>query len=1053
MKKKIVFSCLLLLAVAVAVFAVVSIRGDIDGDGGVDTRDVVRVVENVRDGVFSDAADLSGDGLVTVDDARIVQDIYLQTSPFASALKVIEKGADRSLSLDFMMSEDVAFDGGGDIVIEFGMSNSGVGFTPLYNAGGDAVVYSAKASISLLDTVKPGVLLNAAVSVAKSKITNVPLAKLCADGDITFIAKVKTLSSTGEVVKTETYTSTPSERTVNAPLTAQISMESVDMLGRLNYSLLPTNVNDEIIPTRENRDVGIFYSIWLGNQGDTVYDIRDIFKKQMEGLNLIDPFTGKPRNNTDAATYVTKIKSLTGGTSGFFNNIWGREKSWINYGTESEPNYRQDYLPSTNTDDHQFAPMHYWARPLWGYYYQSEKWVIAKQLEMFINAGIDFIYFDFTDYIVPYANTFKNVLDVYKDYHEQGWDVPKLLINCTFGNGISNGNFASDSPFYVDATDYTSRNMIDLMYDCIINNPNLKDEYWDLWYRLPNDAKPCVMARLTNPTPSAAVLANLTVKVGSSPNAGNNQHQYFNRTAKVMTPTTNGIPWIDYHRPQWVYSHSGNPAGVPATSAVAVAPSQNGRTTGASFTAFYGIRGKVTSVSSGGGRYNNEMNMGRSYYSNMNMNEAYNNISGYWNAFNTEAVPTSTASDTAVNGFITAGTEPRTAFYGFNFEEQMSVASTLDPTMILITVWNEWMGTKFYTSNVIGGYQGINFVDDVDLENSRDMEPTKGGSEDSYYLQMTRTIREHKLKNAESNENRSMNGASIIFGESNFMQWADKGYVYRSFDNKYTAERNHKALQIPDPSDGRYSFTDIGWQDYGADGNPQTWSGGWDQIVVYSSPWYRPQTPEFLKSEYGVTMKNSSDPEDSDWGAIKPYFVDNSGRNNIIETRVTYDDVNVYFYVKTKETITSAGDASWMNLLISTNFETVEQSAYQREGVGLSAANAQPKFDFIKTADGFGNYQFIINQSRSTIDGTVSVERFTTVGNFNARTSLGNAAYEISGNEMHICIPRTMLGLESGVRFAFKWTDNVTDMSDVYESYYKTGNAAPIGRLNYYFSS
>ena len=1088
MKKKliVIVSVMLVLSItALAVFAAIIIRGDLNGDGRIDTKDIVIIAEKIKNGqqntLTLTAADIDNDGAVTISDAKKLQDIYLNTSAYSSVLNVVENGSVRSLALGLSVPSDVSLDGDGDIVIAFGISNSGVDFAPLYDSTNEPVVFSAKTDTGASGKINAETLLSAVVEDAENSL-NVPIAALCKDSDITFIARVMTLSANGEIANTTDYKSIPSQRTVDDETTARISMQSYDMLDRINYSLLPDNFadgDDNKVLTADKKDVGIFWFPWLGDPTTTAYNIYDIVRGQVD--SMIDPATEKPytsqvTNYQNAILNMSRATSDAAGRTLFKANFWGRSKDW-------NANSKQHY------DDNNFSSYvmkHYWSQPLWGYYYTKDQWAAAKQIELFINAGIDYLAIDATNgYMYSYDTV--TFLDVLKYYQDLGWKVPKILLFCGGDGGSGHASSLAaqmewyegvptifykvpTNPYYIDNDiDYTTRNMADFVCDAIFFNPRMA-KYSTLWYHLPNDPRPALIHSNSSPAPVLETKQRISLKVLAWPGSGtgsggpNNQSFLANGTEQKVD---NVIPWMEYHRPQWLYDLyttdpiTGNidktdPAG--QFKAMVVSAEQGGRNTGQGLTAFWGLIGKYARVGSNPNyRYNNEINMGRSYYSgNTSNNKSFNQLTGYFNAYNTAAAPSigATSSDTFFAGMRTAGTRQRVSYYGFNMEDQMRVMYDLNPNIVTMTGWNSWTVDKHYDGGTRYGtttYYGVSFPDSADLEYSGDLEPMKDGCEDTYYLQMTRGIRDFKLKNETANEIKPMLKSGIIFGESNFTQWADKGLTYRSFENEFTEVRNHRSMHVGDPSDGRYSFTDIGWQDEGAP-DVSTLTGGGNQIVSFASPWYRPQTPEVLMEKYGIIMK--TDP--NDWDMMRPFLYDASGRNNIIETKVTYDDVNVYFYVKTRENITAAGDASWMNLLISTNFETEKKTAFDVEGVGINTntnPNAQPKFDFIKTADGFGNYQFIINQSRNTADGTVSVERFTTVGNFNARTSLGDAKYEISGNEMHICIPRTMLGLESGVRFAFKWTDNVTDMSDVYESYYKTGNAAPIGRLNYYFNS
>lgn len=72
--------------------------------------------------------------------------------------------------------------------------------------------------------------------------------------------------------------------------------------------------------------------------------------------------------------------------------------------------------------------------------------------------------------------------------------------------------------------------------------------------------------------------------------------------------------------------------------------------------------------------------------------------------------------------------------YGLNFAEQFEYALSLDPEVIFITGWNEW----------IVGNQSGHFTDQFTPLASRDIEPSKGVLKDHYYYQMVEFIRQFK---------------------------------------------------------------------------------------------------------------------------------------------------------------------------------------------------------------------------------------------------------------------------------------------------------------------
>ncbi|MDR0869657.1 MAG: hypothetical protein LBN39_02590 [Planctomycetaceae bacterium] len=79
--------------------------------------------------------------------------------------------------------------------------------------------------------------------------------------------------------------------------------------------------------------------------------------------------------------------------------------------------------------------------------------------------------------------------------------------------------------------------------------------------------------------------------------------------------------------------------------------------------------------------------------------------------------------------------------YGYNIGEQFDYAIKQDPKIIFITGWNEWVAMRF--KNMVPN-EPVGFVDLCDTNNSRDIEPMKGGFFDNYYMQMIADIRRYK---------------------------------------------------------------------------------------------------------------------------------------------------------------------------------------------------------------------------------------------------------------------------------------------------------------------
>ena len=96
---------------------------------------------------------------------------------------------------------------------------------------------------------------------------------------------------------------------------------------------------------------------------------------------------------------------------------------------------------------------------------------------------------------------------------------------------------------------------------------------------------------------------------------------------------------------------------------------------------------------------------------------------------------------------VSKGVDPRVDgyLYGWNFQEQWDRAHELDPELIFVTGWNEYIAGMWLPEH---GWTGkpFSFVDQYNWNCSRDIEPNKGWGDkgDVYYLQLVDNIRKFK---------------------------------------------------------------------------------------------------------------------------------------------------------------------------------------------------------------------------------------------------------------------------------------------------------------------
>lgn len=212
-----------------------------------------------------------------------------------------------------------------------------------------------------------------------------------------------------------------------------------------------------------------------------------------------------------------------------------------------------------------------------------------------------------------------------------------------------------------------------------------------------------------------------------------------------------GFPWIDFNRKQKVYPKGG----VNGGSVMSVSVSQH---PGWPFSDSIQYKDVSTSIA------------GQTYY-NTNWGRGYTTAAGL--------------------------NDPSKIDEGANFQEQWNNAISEDPSTVFVTGWNEWIAVKFYeditvttgvTSRVNIPNRRVFFVDTLNEEFSRDIEPMKGGYGDNYYLQMIQNIRAYKGTGI----------GEVVLGQKQTIDVSDSVKQWESVQTSFrdfvgdAVERNHK---------------------------------------------------------------------------------------------------------------------------------------------------------------------------------------------------------------------------------------------------------------------
>ncbi|MEI7730969.1 MAG: hypothetical protein WCO56_15445 [Verrucomicrobiota bacterium] len=152
-------------------------------------------------------------------------------------------------------------------------------------------------------------------------------------------------------------------------------------------------------------------------------------------------------------------------------------------------------------------------------------------------------------------------------------------------------------------------------------------------------------------------------------------------------------------------------------------------------------------------------------------------------------------------------------------------------------------------------------------------------------------------------------------------------------------------------------------------------------------------------------------------------YVNQTGRNDIVAAKVSYDARNVYFYVRTAEPLTPPGQSNWMLLFLDTDGNHT---------------------------NGWLGYDFVVNRSVGPAQ-TTSLEQHHRAPKASPYSwqPLAQVEYRMAGNELELAIPRTALGLDKlPAVIDFKWADNIQQTGD-WSDFTLNGDAAPNDRFNY----
>jgi hypothetical protein len=292
------------------------------------------------------------------------------------------------------------------------------------------------------------------------------------------------------------------------------------------------------------------------------------------------------------------------------------------------------------------------------------------------------------------------------------------------------------------------------------------------------------------------------------------------------------------------------------------------------------------------------------------------------------------------------GFDPRAEgyLYGWNFQEQWDRAMEIDPELVFVTGWNEYIAGRVADWPPNKPYY-MAFPDEFDWDRSRDIEPNKG--------------------------------------------WGDRGDVYymQLVDNV----RRFKGMVEPEKPSPEMTIR-IGKTD------------GWDKVLPY------------YKHYKGNTLHRNHKGYGGD------FYINNSGRNDIVGAKVARDLNSLFFYAETADPLSPASDRNWMMLFLDTD------------------RNKQT---------GWNGYDFVIN--RKSPKGRSAFVEINIGGRWEWEVA-GQARYAVNANMLELIVERQLLNLTGkDIDIEFKWNDNMQENGNIMD-FYVNGDTAPGGRFNFVYS-
>ena len=486
----------------------------------------------------------------------------------------------------------------------------------------------------------------------------------------------------------------------------------------------------------------------------------------------------------------------------------------------------------------------WWAEPLFGYYRTTDAWVLRKHAEMLADAGVDVVFFDCTNGSFTWKTSYLKLLEVWEQARIDGVKTPQIAFLLPFS--ASDGTLASLTELYNDLYQpglyqdlwfmWKGKPIImaypevlkpkegdtaamkfaaDAAFSAVdvtcpswsnnIGNLTLKLFRWNSSYNLTVVGTPIAEKTFINFSDNERLklefkveepgeylwqLSNATETVGvwkftdstdpvvsyfnGQVVSGNYESRIFNVSQSLFIPLTTGTVRIPVQIKE----------GIDAALAVSIRnfftfrPGQPDYVDGPSRKDHWGWLENYPQ--------HGYVELSDADYEQVTVGIAQNArdaSGGHCYAFN--APGTYGRSYTQANG---QDMRPDAYLYGLNFSEQWERAFELDPKLVFITGWNEWIAGRHESWPPADPYKPFAFPDQYNWDKSRDIEPVKAWADkgDVYYIQLVDYVRRFKgiARQPAASPEKTIDLGSI--GD-----WMDVTPVYWHYKGN-TLHRDHK---------------------------------------------------------------------------------------------------------------------------------------------------------------------------------------------------------------------------------------------------------------------